>query len=167
MKLWQETCQLETVTLLVVGTVGVQWAHTVFIHDIAVLLIMTLKHFWLFKCIWQKFRAHAHYVLPIIVTCIVTGPLRTFTQPYRITDYIKKQKVLFPEVLWPYTMITVTKIGNAASCDLRFLPYTLIHWNSKKCLKVMIIGTNVMYENSLHPLYYSAIFSTAQGHIGD
>ena len=85
----------------------------------------------------------------------------------RVAFDTDKQKVLFPEVLCPYTMITLTEIGNAASCDLRFLPYTLIHWNSKKCLKVMIIGTNVMYENSLHPLYYSAIFSTVQGHIGD
>ena len=65
----------------------IQWAHTVFIHDIPVLIFMTFKHFWLFQCIWYQYRV----TYPLSATDIIVYGHRTSgnsTQPndcpYRI-----------------------------------------------------------------------------------
>ena len=45
-----ETSHLKHNTLAEFQFRDIQWAQTAFVHDLAVLIIMTSKHFWLLQC---------------------------------------------------------------------------------------------------------------------
>ena len=51
-------------------------------------------------------------------------------------------------------MVLVAVIGNNHGYVTLVWSHMHMHWSSQKCLEVLIIGTNVMHNVSVHPLYH-------------